>query len=202
MTSRAGFAIELAALAVIAIAPVPVPEAWLVAIASISIWTRGRSWADRRDPAPPELVPVGLLCGVAALIAALIVSEPIAALTGRAVEWSQYTIVRGSPQNFVVIACVVAAQAVAIEMALRGWWLPRVLEIAPRGGVTLAVVASALAEAAITRGPITTRAGAFALGLGGALLYIGGGRRLAAPMACRLGFELGAVLLAALRVIG
>ena len=103
---------------------------------------------------------------------------------------------------FVTIGIVVAAQAAAIEMSLRGWLVPRVLEVLPRGGPALAALASAFAEAAITRGHLATRAGAFALGLGGAILFLGGGRRLAAPLACRLSFELGAVLLAALRVIG
>jgi len=96
---------------------------------------------------------------------------------------------------------IVAAQAVAIEMAMRGWLVPRVLEIAPRVGAIGAVIASGAAEAAITPGHLATRAGAFVLGVGGALLFLGAGRRLAAPIACRVTFELGAVLLAALRLV-
>jgi hypothetical protein len=194
------FVVELAAVAAVAIAPVPVPAAWLLAIASVSLWARGRSWTAETT-APPELAAVGVVCGAVALGVALVLSGPLGALTGRAVEWSQYAIVRGSPGAFVTVAMLVAAQAVALEMALRGWLVPRVLEVEPRGGAALAALASAAAEAAVTPGHLATRAGAFALGLGGAILFLGGGRRLSAPIACRVKFELGAVLLAALRIV-
>jgi hypothetical protein len=198
--TNAWFVVELAAIAAIAIAPVPVPAAWLLGLASVSLWARGRSWIAETT-APPELTAVGVVCGVAALGLAVALSEPLGALTGRAVEWSQYAIVRGSPGAFATVAMLVAAQAVAIEMALRGWLVPRVMEAVPRGGAPLAALASAVAEAAITPGHLATRAGAFALGLGGAVLFLGGGRRLSAPIACRVTFELGAVLLAALRIV-
>jgi hypothetical protein len=196
----AWFVVELIAIAAIAIAPVPVPAAWLIALASASLWLRGRAWGTGA-PAPPELVGAGVACGVAALVLALVISAPLADLTGRAVEWSQYAIVRGSPAGFIAVAVVVAAQAIAIEMALRGWLVGRVLEVAPRGGPALAAIASALAEAAVTRGHLAMRAGAFAMGLGGAIVFLGAGRRLAAPLACRLTFELGAVVLTALRIL-
>ncbi|HTJ46547.1 MAG TPA: hypothetical protein VL463_30785 [Kofleriaceae bacterium] len=200
MPRAAWFSLEVAALAIVAIAPVPVPAAWLLAIASVSLWARGRSWIAP-VPAPIELVPVGVACGAIALGIALALSSPIGALTGRMVEWTQYAIVRGSAQYFVVVAIIVGAQAIAIEMALRGWLIPRVLEVAPRGGVVAAALASALAEAIVTPGHLATRLGAFVLGLGGAVLFLGAGRRLAAPLACRLTFELGAVVLAALRLV-
>src|SRR5262249_34027349 len=149
----------------------------------------------------PELAALGVACGAVALIVAIAISAPLGELTGRAVEWSQYAIVRGSPGGFVAVAVIVAAQAIAIEMALRGWLVVRVLDIAPRGGPALAALASAVAEAAVTRGAVATRAGAFAMGLGGAIVFLGAGRRLAASLACRLTFELGAVVLTALRVI-
>ena len=200
MPPRAWFAVELVAIAAIAIAPVPLPAACALVVASVSLWARGTSWFVAA-PAPAELVPIGVVCGAIALVLALWISEPIAIVTGRAVEWTQYTIVRGSPQAFVMVAIVVGAQAIAIEMALRGWLVPRVLEIAPRGGAALAIAASGLAEAAITPGHLMSRIGAYTLGAGSALLFVGAGRRLAAPIACRLTFELGAVLLAALRIV-
>src|SRR4051794_1642747 len=108
--ARAAVIVELAAIAAVAIVPVPVPAAWLLAVASASMWARGKSWSpsplapgSARPPAP-ELVPIGVVCGAIALVAALVISAPLADVTGRAVEWSQYAIVRGSPQNFVVIA--------------------------------------------------------------------------------------------------
>jgi hypothetical protein len=197
---RAWFAVELVAIAAIAIAPVPMPAACALAVASASLWARGKSWFVTA-PAPAELVPIGVVCGAIALAIALWISEPIAIVTGRAVEWTQYAVVRGSPQAFVVVTVVVAAQAVAIEMALRGWLVPRVLELFPRGGAALAIAASGLAEAAITPGHVATRAGALVLGVGGAILFLGAGRRLAAPIACRVTFELGAVLITALRLV-
>jgi len=193
------FALELAAIAVVAVAPLPLPAAWLLAIASVSLWVRGKTWAA--PPGPPELVPLGALCGVVALIGALMLSAPVTMMTGRAVEWTQYAVVRGSPSAFVAVTVIVVAQAVAIEMALRGWLVARVLEVAPRGGGALAALVSGVAEASITPGHAAVRAGAFALGLGGAILYIGSGRRLAAPLACRVSFELGAVVLTALRLV-
>jgi hypothetical protein len=197
---RAWFVVEVIAIAAIAIAPVPIPAAWLLAVASLSVWARGRSWVAP-VPAPAELVPVGVACGAVALGVALALSSPLGALTGRAVEWTQYAIVRGSPDAFIAVSLIVGAQAVAMELALRGWLIPRVLEVAPRGGPALAAIASATAEAAITPGHAAARAGAFVLGLGGAVLFLGAGRRLAATVACRLTFELGAVLLAALRIV-
>ena len=200
MPPRAWFAVELVAIAAIAIAPVPLPAACALVVASVSLWARGRSWFEA-TPAPAELVPIGVVCGAVALVIALWISEPIAIVTGRAVEWTQYAVVRGSPQAFVMVAIVVGAQAIAIEMALRGWLVPRVIDLFPIGGVPLAIAASGIAEAAITPGHMWTRIGAYTIGTGSTLLFIGAGRRLAAPIACRLTFELGAVLITALRLV-
>jgi hypothetical protein len=197
---RAWFAVELVAIAVIAIAPVPLPAACVLVVASVSLWARGKSWLVAA-PAPPELIPIGVVCGAVALALAQWLSVPIEIATGRMVEWTQYTIVRGSPQAFVMVAVVVGAQAIAIEMALRGWLVPRVIDLFPVGGAAIAIAVSGLAEAAITPGHLMSRLGAYAIGAGSALLFLGAGRRLAAPIACRLTFELGAVLLAALRIV-
>src|SRR5437868_2143233 len=92
--------IELAALAVVAIAPLPMPAAWLLGIASASMWARGLTWGPSLaapSVTPPVLLPIGVACGAVALVLALALSAPLGDLTGRAVEWSQYAMVRGSP---------------------------------------------------------------------------------------------------------
>jgi membrane protease YdiL (CAAX protease family) len=195
------FVVEALALAVIAVAPVPVPMGVALLVASLSIWVRGGSWAGP-GPAPGGAILGGAAVGAAALGLALVVSPGLADVTGRAVEWNQYPMVRGSAVGFTTVAVLVVAQGVAAEMAFRGWLLPRIADLAPRAGTALAAVGSALAEALVTRGHLATRAGAFVLGLGGAVLYLGARRRLAAPIACRLVFDLGALALGAFKLVG
>lgn len=194
------FVVEALALVVIAVAPVPVPMGLALLVASLSLWARGGSWAGPA-PAPGGAILGGAAVGAAALGLALLVSPTLADVTGRAVEWNQYPAVRGSAVGFATVAMLVVAQGVAAEMAFRGWLVPRIAELAPRGGVALAAVGAALAEALVTRGHLATRVGAFVLGLGGAVLYLGARRRLAAPIACRVVFDVGALALAALRLV-
>ena len=64
------------------------------------------------------------------------------------------------------------------------------------------VMLGAVAEALITRGDFAARLGAGMFGLGLGWMYVASGRRIVASLTARVVFQLGAVLLEALRVIG
>ncbi|MCE9574569.1 MAG: hypothetical protein K8W52_15585 [Deltaproteobacteria bacterium] len=192
--------VEGLALVAAALAPVSMPVLGLLVIGSISVWVRGRSWfATTRAPA--LLVAGGAAVGAIALALALAISPALSALTGRAVEWSQFAIARGAVQGALVAAVWVTAFALATEMVFRGWVLTRVREIAPQVGPSGAIAIAALLEAAITPGHAAIRIGALAMGVGCGTLFVGGGARLAAPLACRLVFELGSVMLTWLELV-
>jgi hypothetical protein len=202
-------------LAVLAIALAPLPEPLpaavpLLALGSLSRWVRGRSWSDVvRGPAGERGAPrgivraaVGAAAGVLALGFAVLSGAPaVEALASRAVEWSAHPIVRGNASLFVMVAAYVAATAVATELALRGWLVERVLELSP-GPPILPVLVGALAEALITPGDGAARLGGALFGLGLGWMYAAGGRSIVAPLCARLVFELGVVVLEALRLVG
>lgn len=196
---------ELAAVLAIGLVPMPVPRVVpLFAVASVSRWVRGRSWAELFD-GPDGDVRRGGAIGVVALVLALVAGTPVVeAVTAQAVQWSTFPIVRGSiPQLCAVAVLVVAAEA-AMELALRGWIVDRVLELA-RPGIAanvLAVAVGGLGEALVTDGGIVARAGAAIFGLGLGTLYVTSGRRATLPMCARLAFALGALLLEGLQLIG
>jgi hypothetical protein len=89
------------------------------------------------------------------------------------------------------------AMAAATELALRGWLVERIYrgrgEPSSDTRAVLAVLAGAIAEAALTPGDLTARIGAGAFGAGLGWMYVGGG--LLAPLAARLVFALGAIVL-------
>lgn len=224
----------------IAVAPIPdrIPIALpLVVAATIARWVRGRAWAEvvtdgfgagsdpvaGSEPAGGHArvgasigngrrTLVGIVVGVIALI--------VAAIASRGSEWSEYGIVRGNSTLLVVILIQVAVTAMAAELALRGWIVERVLELAqpseseervsdsPRAsssdrmpGVTLlAVLIGAIAEAVITPGDVSARLAAGLFGAGFGWLYIVGGRNVMTPIAARVAFQTGAVLIEALRL--
>jgi hypothetical protein len=198
--------VPLEALAVLAIAIAPWPEQLPVALpllvaGSASRWARGRSWADvvrgRADRAA-----AGALAGALALAAAVLAGAPvIEALGQRGIEWSIHPIVRGNAAVLAMVAVYVAATTVATELALRGWIVERVLELSP-GPPVLPVLVGAIAEALITPGDVAARLGGACFGGGLGWMYAAGGRSVLAPICARLAFELGAVLLEALRLIG
>jgi CAAX prenyl protease-like protein len=195
---------EVAAVLAVAIAPLPeaLPVAVpMVAIASVSRWLRGRSW-DERMPAGRGRAGPSAAAGLAALAIALVAGAPVVeAMTGRAVEWSVFPIVRGNPTQLALVAMIVIAMAIANELALRGWIVERMLELSP-GPVVLPVLVGALAEAAVTRGDVVVRLGAAVFGAGLGWIYVAAGRSVVAPICARIAFGLGAVVLEALRVIG
>lgn len=192
--------------------PVPVVIPLLVA-ASLSLWLRGRSWlAVLKGPA--LYAAIGAAAGAVALVISLVFGTPIVErITGGAVQWSMYPIVRGSPGTFATVAVIVAVGALAAELVLRGWLVERVLEL--RGPPMLAIAVGALAEALLVfplaggdpgplgiDGDLTARIGAgiFGLAMGG--MYVAAGRSVLAPLCARMTFTLGALVLEAAQLVG
>lgn len=192
--------------------PIPVVIPLLVA-ASLSLWLRGRSWlAVLRGPGLHAAI--GAAAGALGLAISLALGTPLVErVTGGAVQWSMYPIVRGSPGAFVTVAILVAVGALAAELVLRGWIVERVLEL--RGPPALAVVAGAVAEALLVfpvaggdpgplgiDGDLTARigAGTFGLAMGG--MYVAAGRSALAPLCARMTFALGALVLEAAQLVG
>lgn len=195
---------EVAAVLALAIAPLPevMPIALpLVVVATASRWARRRSW-DQLLQSSAGSAGVGFAAGLAALVIALVAGTPFVELmSGRAVEWSAFPIVRGNLSQLVLVGLIVIAMAIATELALRGWIVERVLELSP-GSPVLPVLVGAIAEGLVTRGDFAARVGAALFGLGLGWMYVAGGRSVIAPIGARIAFSLGAVALEALRVIG
>ena len=195
---------EIGAILAVAIAPLPevMPIALpLVVLATASRWLRRRSW-DQLLQSSPGTAAVGFAAGLAALVIGLVAGTPfVEAMSGRAVEWSAFPIVRGNLSQLVLVALIVIAIAVATELALRGWIVERVLELSP-GPPILPVLVGAIAEGLVTRGDVAVRVGAALIGIGMGWMYVAAGRSLVAPICARVAFALGAVALEALRVIG
>lgn len=169
----------------------------LLVSASIERWVRRHSWREVVK-GPWSYAGIGALVGLVALALAIVAGTPVAeALTDRAVQWSQFPVVRGSLIQFAVVAIVVAALAASTELVLRGWLVERVLERGARAG--WAVATGALAEALLTDGDLAARLGAavFASALG--WMYVAGGRSVVAPACARVAFGVGALALEALR---
>jgi len=194
---------------VLAIALLPLPEALpvalpLVIVATISRSMRGRSWNEVSKGSVLRVL-VGLLAGAIALGVALLAgSQSLTALfaqTGeRVVTMSEFATATEQPSLIVLAVVAVAITAFAIELALRGWIVERVLELSP-GSPVLPVLIGALAEAMVTPGDVPTRfaAGLFGAGLG--WIYVAGGRSIVAPVCARMMFQCGAVTLQALRLV-
>jgi hypothetical protein len=198
---------EVVAVLVIAIAPLPevMPVALpLVVVATLSRWIRRRDWNQLMPAGGPSAASaaIGVAAGLVALALAVIAGTPFVELmSGRAVEWSSFPVVRGNVSQGVTVALIVIAMAIASELALRGWIVERVLELSP-GSPTLPVLVGAIAEALVTRGDVAVRFGAGLFGAGLGWMYVAAGRSLMPPICARIAFGLGAVALEALRVIG
>jgi hypothetical protein len=192
---------ELAAIIAAALVSLPVPVAVpLLVLASISLWLRGRSWAELVK-GPAMYAAIGGAAGLLALALALLAATPLVeVITDQAVQWSMYPFARGSGGQAVMVAIVVGISAIASELVLRGWIVERVFEV--RGHRVLAIVIGALAEAALSEGDLAMRFGAGVFGLGLGWMYIAGGRSIVAPLCARLAFTLGALGLEAARLVG
>jgi hypothetical protein len=193
---------EVAAVIAAAIVPLPVPAVLpLIVVASVSLWLRGRSFAAvTKGPALHAIV--GTLAGLAALVLAVVIGTPLVErLTGGAVQWSMYPVVRGSGAQFVMVAILIAASAIAAELVLRGWIVDRVLELGG-GNAMLAILVGAIAESLVTPGTLDARLGAGVFGMAMGWMFVGGGRSITAPVCARVAFSIGAIALEALRVVG
>ena len=173
----------------------------LLLAGSISRWLRGRTWADVSTGGADRMA-IGAIAGAAALVLAIVAGTPIVELlANRAVEWSQYGAVRGNVTQIVVFAIYVGIAALAAELALRGWIVERMLELAP-GPPVLPILVGALAEALLVPGGVGVRIGAAAFGIGLGWIYVAGGRSVVAPICARVVFAVGALLLEGFQLIG
>jgi hypothetical protein len=185
---------EVLAVAAIAVAPFgsTFPFAMpLFVVATASRWLRGRSWSERLvTPRAPRTAMVGALAGALAIA----VATPLFGAFGvTAVDWWVLPALQGDGTQVALAVTVLLASAIALELALRGWIIERMLELSP-GPATLPIATAALAEALVTPGPIVSRIGVglFSAGLG--VLYVACRRSALAPIAARCTFVIGAVL--------
>jgi hypothetical protein len=200
--------VEIAAVVAIAVGWSVASPGWPVAIpllvaASASRYARGGSWQELVRGGGGRVV-VGAVAGAVALAVAVGVASPVVeAIAARSVEWSTNPIVRGSASQAFAVAVVTIALAVATELALRGWIVERVAELAGgHGSRAMPILVGAIAEAALASGDLAARLGAALFGAGLSWLYFASGRSVATPIAARAVFQLGALTLEALRVVG
>jgi hypothetical protein len=191
-------------IAVLAIAIIPWPELVPVAlplfvVATASRWIRGHSLATSGTRLHAA---VGALVGAVALgLAVAVATRGMSALSQRSFEWSEHAIVRGNVTLVIVVGLYVAVAACAMELALRGWVVERVLELSP-GSPVLPIVIGAFAEAIVTPGSVASRLGAGLFGAGLGWLYVASGRSILAPICARVVFQVGAVALEAAMLVG
>lgn len=172
----------------------------LLAVASVAMWLRGKSWASIVK-GPPSYAATGALAGLAALLIALVAATPLVeAITDRAVQWSMYPVARGSSAQAILVAILVGVTALATELVLRGWLVETALDL--RAHPALGIGIGALAEAVLADGNPAARIGAAAFGAGLGWMYVAAGRSVVAPVCARLVFVLGAVALEATQLIG
>jgi hypothetical protein len=204
------------------ILPVALP---LFVAATASRWLRGRAWfgegraeqtsrgkpitlsqAPARSPARATrdtayLAALGVIAGAVALgLAIVVTTRGIATLSQRPFGWAEDAMARGDVVRIASVALHVAVTALALELALRGWIVERVLELSP-GGPILPICVGAIAEALVTPGDGATRVGAALLGAGLGTLYVAGGRSVVAGSCARIVFQAGAVVLEGLRLV-
>jgi hypothetical protein len=203
-------AVVLAAAAIELPIPVVIP---LLVAASLSMWIRGRGWTDvLRGPA--SYAAIGAAAGVLGLVLALAAGTPLVeGITGSAVQWSMYPIVRGSAAATLMVGVLVGVGAVASELVLRGWLVERALGFgAPP---VIAILLGAFAEALLVfpvahgdpgalgiTGDVTARIGAGVFGIAMGWMYVASGRSAVAPMCARATFALGALALEAFQIVG
>jgi membrane protease YdiL (CAAX protease family) len=178
--------------------PVALP---LLAVATVFRYLRGRSWAAVTTGSV-DRAALGALAGVLAVTLSVMLGTPfVESLGTRAIQWSQFPIVRGSATNAAVAIILVAATSLAMELALRGWIVERVLELWP-GGAGFPIFVGAVAEALVTPGELHARLGAALFGAGLGWIYCAAGRSIVAPALARIAFQAGAVVLEALQLVG
>lgn len=179
----------------------------LLVAGTLVLVLRGGSWlAPGKGGGGAWAALGGSVVGALALAGALAISPAVLDVTGRGVEWTTEPVVRGSVQLAVTVALVAVALGVGAELVFRRWLLERVAaRVQARGepaaaALAAGVLVAALLEAAVAPTGASGRLGVALVSAGLGILYVTSGGRLAAPVAARLTFELGAILLQALRV--
>jgi hypothetical protein len=148
----------------------------------------------------------GAIVGAIALAAAFLLSPRLLDLTGHAVEWTTEPVVRGSLQLAAILALVTATLGVASELVFRRWLLDAIATYIrdhgePRSVALVAgILTAAVIEAAVSPSGEGLRLGSALTSLGLGAIYVTSGGRLAAPIAARLVFDVGAIIVQALRM--
>ncbi len=191
--------IEALVLAVVALAPMPLPAAATLLVVASGSLALGR---ERFAPlGPSRHLMVGGLLGVVAAVLCVVVGGPaVSTLVGAPVVFSETPIVRGNAAAFGVVALVTAALAAGRELAMRGWLLPHLGRVGVPPVVALALVA--LVEAATVPGPWSVRFGVAVLGIGSGLLAQARRGALALPLAAAMTMQVTLVAVEALRLRG
>jgi hypothetical protein len=194
---------EVVAIIACAVLPLPVPaQVPLLVMALISFAVRGKMWSDRFESDRLRWA-VGAVVGVIALaLAWLVVGPVLESRTGGMVGWTRHGMVRGKPDAFLTIAILVAASAIGTELLMRAWILDRIRElVSGRAGVVIAVAVTAIVEAIFVGDPGWSCVGAALVSAALSGLYLASGRSLVAPIAARVTFEVGALLLEAFKLV-
>ena len=202
--------LELVALAGCALAPWLLPFSVpmvlpLLGVASLSMAVRRGTLAGEPGAGAGEAFAIGAASGLVALALAVLLATPLlegagaVVGVGAAVEWSMFPAVRGSAGQLFTAAVLVAALAVAEEVIFRRWIVERAYQLGASGSGSILIAAAA--EALVGPGPLGARFGMALFGVALGMLYWRGGRRLGPPLAARLAFGLGALVLQALQWI-
>lgn len=194
---------EIVAVIACAVLPLPVPaQLPLGVVAVVSYALRRERWENRFGFDGFRL-GLGIGTGACALVLALVAISPLLTARGAMVAWAEHAMVRGKPDAVVMVVIVVAATAVATELVFRGFILERVRPlVGGRGATAVALAISACVEATVMGGGSARVFGAalVSVALGG--LYLATGRSLVAPIAARVTFDVGVVVLEGLKMIG
>lgn len=196
--------LELVALAGCALSPWLLPISLpmvlpLLGVASLSMAVRRGTLAGEPGAGAGEAMAIGAASGLVALALAVLLATPLLEGAGAAVEWSVFPAVRGSAGQLFTAAVLVAALAVAEEVIFRRWIVERAYQLGASGSGSILIAAAA--EGLVGPGPAGARLGMALFGVALGMLYWRGGRRLGPPLAARLAFGLGALVLQALQWI-
>ncbi len=180
----------------------------LLVVASVAIMVRGGRWFEPRDGDRGAAWSAlgGMIIGVAALGAAWIASPAIVESVGRDVEWTTEPVVRGSVQLATTVILVTVVLGLAAELVFRRWLLDRIAgAVVARGeprqvALAAGVIVAAMIEAAVSPTGAGTRVGAVIASGGLGAIYVTSGGRIAACLTARLAFDVGAIIVQALRM--
>lgn len=170
--------------------PVALP---LLVVATLSRWARRRGWRELVHD--PHVLGIGALTG---LVAVLLAALGFGAFHVTAVEWWLVPAARGDASQLVLAFGFVTVTSIALELALRGWILERAWELSP-GPPVLPIATAAIVEALVIDAAIGARIGAALFGAGLGVLYVGCRRSVLAPIAARVVFSSGAIVVELLR---